>query len=71
MQAVAGALHAAAGRRPLAYRSRALAALDAVLRAAQQDLYKALADMLLEGCLAAGRPPDKQVLPPHFCSHCS
>ena len=61
MQAVVAALHAAAGRRNGAFRARALAALDKVLAASGLDLYSLVSELLLSGCLAAGKPPKSQV----------
>lgn len=60
-QAAARALHIAAGRRNAAYRAKALAALDKVLQAADEDLYASVCDLLMEGCLAAGKPPPPKV----------
>ena len=41
--------------------SQALAALHSVLQAAEQDLHGQLSGPLVEGCIAAGKAPDKPV----------
>ena len=56
LQAVVAALHAAASRRSAAFRARALAAMDKVLAASGLDLYSMVSELLLSGCLAAGKP---------------
>ena len=63
MQALASALHAAAKRRHVAFRKAALAALDKVVSASDQDLFGLVSELLLSGCLAAGKPSKPAVGP--------